>query len=288
MRWRVVERRDPEYPPGLCDMAEPPERLWVAGRSLAELPPTIAIIGARRANGYGLKIAHDLAADLAQQGACVASGLARGADAAAHDGALDVGGATVAVLGCGVNVCHPVCNRAVYAEIAERGTLVSEVPPDAPAYRSHFPARNRIIAGMSIGVVVVQAGKRSGALITGRLALEAGREVFAVPGQVDWPESVGVHALLREGATLCAGAGDVMDQLTDRLRYTATEDLPIPAHLPAPQQLILAALKGGAATREFVCTAAGLDAPTAARALVALEVAGHVGPSPGGRLRRIR
>jgi DNA processing protein len=288
LRWRTVDRGDREYPSALEQISNPPARLWVAGRSLAELPPCVAVVGPRRANGYGLAVARDLAADLAQQGVCVVSGLALGADAAAHDGALGVAGATVAVLGCGVNVCHPVRNRSLYAEIAERGTLVSELPPDTPALRPHFPARNRIIAGLSLGVVVVQAGKGSGALITGRLALDAGREVFGVPGQIDWPESAGVHQLLREGASLCAGVGDVVGQIGRGLSCTAAEDLPIPPTLPAPQQLVLAALKGGAATCEFVCSAAGLDATTATRALAALEVAGHIAAAGGSRVRRVR
>ncbi|MGH2829367.1 MAG: DNA-processing protein DprA, partial [Actinomycetota bacterium] len=164
LQMRVVARGDAEYPELLNEIPTAPERLWVAGRDLREMEPGVAVIGARRANGYGTRIATDLAADLAGSGACIVSGLARGIDAAAHDGALSVGGATIGVLGCGVDLCYPPRSRVLYAEIAAKGTLVSECDPGTRVQKSYLVRRNEILIGLSIAVVVVQGGDESAAV----------------------------------------------------------------------------------------------------------------------------
>jgi DNA processing protein len=295
LEWRGITPKDDEYPRQLKQLTDAPDKVWVAGRNLAELPVCVAIVGTRRPNGYGLQIARRLAADLAQLGACVVSGMALGIDAEAHRGALDVGGVTVAVLGSGVDVCQPVTNADLYRAILRTGAIVSEQEPGTPGYAANFVPRNRIIAGLSAGVVIVQApseqnGKRSGALVTAHRALDANREVFAVPGQVDWSVSGGPHDLIRQGqAHICTGAGDVALGLGNRLHWTpAVEDRPMPANLSEPERRILEFLSSGAATMESVCAATGLDALATIRGLGALEIAGFVGPAPGGRLRRIR
>jgi DNA processing protein len=295
LQWRVVEKAGDEYPANLRHVKDPPIRLWIAGRNLVELPVRIAIVGTRRANGYGLQVARDLASDLAQQGVSIVSGMALGIDAQAHRGALDVGGPTVAVLGSGVDVCQPATNADLYRAIAATGTIVSEQPPGTPGHAHHFPERNRIIAAISAAVVVVQApiqtrpGKRSGAMITADRALDCGVAVLAVPGQVDWSVSTGVHELIRAGATICTGAGDVAHALQGRFHWTPdVEERPIPENLPAEQRRVLEILSAGAATRESLCASAGFDPRLALRAIAMLEIAGSIGPAPGGRLRRIR
>lgn len=293
--WRTVGKSDDEYPANLRHLPDAPKQLWIAGRNLAELPLRIAVVGTRRPNGYGLQVARDLASDLAQQGAAIVSGMALGIDAQAHRGALDVGGPTVAVLGSGVDVCQPVSNADLYRSIAVKGTIVSEQPPGTPGLAHHFPERNRIIAAISAAVVVVQApkeskkGTMSGAMITADRALRCGVAVLAVPGQVDWSVSRGPHDLIRNGASICTGAGDVAEALRGVFHWTPdVEDRPIPPNVPEDQRRILELLSGGAATRELLCATAGFDPRLALRAIAMLEIAGSIAPAPGGRLRRVR
>jgi DNA processing protein len=213
-RTRRIRRGDPEYPDGLTHLAVPPEILWARGPVVLGKPRTIAIVGTRKATEYGRRMAHDLAFDLATRGWTIVSGLARGIDSAAHRGALAAQGRTIAVLGCGIDHVYPVRNRELREEIAATGLLVSEYEPAEPPLKFHFPERNRIIAALGRAVVVVQAGERSGALITAGMALELGREVLAVPGPADQPGSRGVNRLLRDGAGLVETATDVIDSLS--------------------------------------------------------------------------
>lgn len=284
---RAVARSDPEFPTLLGQIPHPPHRLWVAGRDLREMQPCVAIIGARAANGYGIRVATDLAADVAGSRACVVSGLARGIDAAAHDGALAAGGTTVAVLGCGVDLCYPRGSRTLYAEIAAHGTLVSEVPPGTPVHKNQLVRRNDILIGMSVAVVVVQGSKDSAAVKTAGRAVEWGKSVFGVPGQIGWDLSAGVHALLESGAYVCTGAGSIASRLKEHLRFESATDRAIPEHLPGPQRMVLQVLSAGAATAERTLVLAGLDAVTGCRAIGSLELAGFVS-SVGGLLLRAR
>jgi DNA processing protein len=212
MESRTITRSEASYPRLLGEIADPPKRLYISGRALDQAP-YIAVVGTRKATAYGLDVARRLASELTEAGLVVVSGLARGIDAAAHEGALAAKGTTVAVLGCGLDVCYPRRNMALYRRIAAEGTLVSEYELGTGPRSHHFPHRNRIIAGMSLGVVVVEGRRDGGAMITARLAMESGREVFAIPGPAYSVASEGPHALICDGARLITGAGDVIEEL---------------------------------------------------------------------------
>lgn len=204
----------PDYPEALEPFPDRPVCLYCRGDITCLKALTLAIVGARSASDYGYRISMTLAADLAAEGACIVSGAAYGIDAAAHRGALKAGGATVAVLGCGVDVIYPASHARLLEEIAEKGALISEYPLGTAPEGFRFPVRNRIISGLSSAVIVVEAAERSGSLITARLALDQGREVFAVPGRVDSEKSAGTHRLIQQGAYLIHTAKDVLDELS--------------------------------------------------------------------------
>lgn len=209
----VVPLADERYPPSLVNLPDPPGVLYQQGSLQASDRQAIAIVGTRHATPYGLAQAKHFAFALSRAGYTIVSGLARGIDAAAHRGALDAGGRTIAVLGSGLACIYPPEHLDLAKEIAEKGALLSEQPPHSPPTRFSFPQRNRIVTGLSIGVVVVEAAERSGALISGRLAAEQGREVFAIPGRIDSRMSKGCHQLIREGATLIESVEHVLEQL---------------------------------------------------------------------------
>ena len=209
---------DERYPENLREIAAPPERLYVRGSFTEDDALAVAIVGSRAATSYGLAVAERLAADLAARGVTVVSGLARGIDSAAHRGALRVGGRTIGVLGSGVDVIYPPENRRLAAEIEAHGAVVSQFAPGTRPLSGHFPARNRVIAGLALAVVVVEAAERSGSLITAGLAGEMGREVMAVPGLLTSAQSVGAHRLIQDGAALIQGWEDVASQLPLRWR----------------------------------------------------------------------
>lgn len=229
LQWRAEKEdrhlvliTDTSYPPLLREIADPPPLLYVQGNPLALLRPMVAIVGSRNCSQYGLSMARQLGAGLAKAGLVVSSGLAHGIDACAHRAAVDAEGTTVAVLGNGLSSIYPAGHRALAERIvsgsSERaGALVSELTPDAGPHASHFPRRNRIISGMSLGVCVVEAVMRSGSLITARMALEQNREVFAVPGSVNNTRSRGCHRLIRDGALLVENASDVISHLEPML-----------------------------------------------------------------------
>ena len=213
---RRVGRDDPSYPSLLRTISDPPQDLYVRGAGPLELleQPCVAIVGARVCSSYGSYVAYLLAKELAAAGIVVVSGLARGIDAAAHRGALDAGGRTVAVLGCGIDRDYPPAHAGLaHRIVSEGGLIVSEYPPGTEPAPWRFPARNRIIAGLSAATIVVEARERSGALITADFALEEGRKVFAVPGEITIATSVGPNNLLKNGAGLVTGAKDVLDWL---------------------------------------------------------------------------
>jgi DNA processing protein len=279
-RPRRVKPGDPEFPAVLILCDPPVDQLWILGRPLAELGPPVAIVGARGATGYGLETAHRLAADLASLGICIVSGMARGIDAAAHEGALSVGGTTIAVLGTGVDRPYPIVNRPLYRRIAVEGALISEQPVGVAAYKSHFPARNRIIASLSLGTILVQArGERSGAMGTVRHALKFGRDVLAVPGDVRSDLSSGPHQLLREGAALCADAGDVLETLSQRLAEAS------PGLFGSLEAKLLFVLRKRCATSDGLAAELGEDPSAVARALGRLELAGALIRDLGGYRR---
>ena len=214
---RIIDILDPEYPPLLREIYDPPIVLYVRGRKWNADLPQLAIVGTRRPTGYGINCAERLAEDLAARGLAVTSGLARGLDAAAHRGALRAG-ITYAVYGCGLDFVYPKENRRLADFVEENGAVFSEFPLGTPPAPQNFPIRNRIIAGMSLGVTVVEAAEYSGSLITVRLALESNREVFAIPGNITSPNSFGPHVLIRQGAKLVTGWQDVVEELPYPIR----------------------------------------------------------------------
>lgn len=229
-RW-LVTRDDPLYPPLLKRIPDAPIALFVAGDANALVTPQIAIVGSRNASSGGLRHARSFAATLARTGFTITSGLAEGVDGMAHAGCLDAGGATIAVAGTGLDQVYPARHRDLARRIAESGALVSQFPPGIGPLKGNFPARNRIISGMSLGVLVVEASLKSGSLITARLANEQGREVFAIPGSVHNPLSRGCHRLIRDGARLVETADEVAGDLAPLARELAEEI----EHLLAPQ-----------------------------------------------------
>jgi DNA processing protein len=204
---------DAAYPPRLAAIPDPPIVLWTRGDPAALAEPAVAVIGSRQATPTGLAVARRLAADLAEAGLCVVSGLARGVDGAAHRAALDVGRSTVAVLGCGVDIVYPREHAPLAARIVETGALISEFSPGTPPLPRHFPIRNRIISGLSLAVVIVEASDKSGSLITARTALDQGRDVLAVPGSVLSGQYRGSHALIKDGARLVETVTDVLEEI---------------------------------------------------------------------------
>ncbi|MDJ0888416.1 MAG: DNA-processing protein DprA [Desulfobacterales bacterium] len=209
---RIITQRDPAYPALLLEIPDPPPFLYVRG-DLTRCRCPVAIVGSRHATPYGRKTTKRLSRDLAGHGITVVSGMARGIDTAAHEGVIAAEGVTVAVLGSGLERVYPRENRKLFERIAESGAVISEFPLAAEPEAHHFPQRNRIISGMSAGTVVVEATRRSGSLITARLAAEQNREVFAVPGSIDSFKSIGTHGLIKSGAKLVTQVGDILEEL---------------------------------------------------------------------------
>lgn len=211
-RTGIVTALDDEYPPLLKEIAQPPWVLYRKGSGVLPRNSGIAIVGTRVPTVYGRKMAFDLAAELSRRGVCVVSGLAKGIDSWAHRGALEGCGGTLAVLGCGMDTIYPPENASLYAEIAERGTLLTEYPLGTKLHPGLFPQRNRIISGLCLGTVIVEAAARSGSLITADFALEQSRDVFAVPGPATSPKSAGTLDLIRQGAKMAASAADILEE----------------------------------------------------------------------------
>jgi len=281
LRW--LPRTDSGFPRRLASIHDPPPGLFLRGSADPAVlsRPSVAVVGARACSDYGAHVARFVARELGAAGVVVVSGLARGIDGWAHRGCLEGGGATVAVLGCGIDRDYPRAHAALAAEIAASGLLVSEYPPGVTPAPWRFPARNRIVAGLALATVVVEARERSGALITADLALEEGREVLSVPGEITSALSRGANALLRFGATPVTSSADVLEAIG----IDPPEPGPDGAPPGAAAQAALAALAAGASTADQVARAAGLEAGAAAAALVELELAGLV-ESRAGIYRR--
>ncbi len=234
---RVLTWDDPDYPTNLGQIPLPPPVIYVRGSLLPEDEWAVAIVGTRRASAYGREVAHHLATELAANGVTVVSGLALGIDAVAHQAALDANGRTLAVLGSGVDQIYPAKNRKLGLQIAEQGALISEYPLGTRPEAGNFPPRNRIISGLSHSVIVVEAGQRSGALITARFAAEQGRDVFAVPGSILHPSSAGCNALIQEGAIPLLSVDDVLAELNlERIREQRSVRQAVP---PDPTEAVL-------------------------------------------------
>jgi DNA processing protein len=280
------------YPPLLSRIDDPPGLLFVRGAILPCDALAVAVVGSRHATAYGIKVAEQLGGSLARAGYTVVSGLARGIDAAAHRGALAAGGRTIAVLGSGVLHVYPPEHEDLAAEVAKQGALISEVPPLSEPASGQFPQRNRIVSGMSLGTVVVQAAERSGALITARLAAEQGREVFAVPGPIDCRLSGGCHALIRDGAKLVQRVDDILEEFGP-LFETATSSDGRPVANAAELQLgplersVLDCVGRGTATVDEIVETSDLAASQVLSTLSVLEMRRLVRRIPGNRIERL-
>ena len=283
-----------EYPPLLRESPDAPAVLYVRGDVQVLSEPQLAMVGSRNPTAGGRSTAREFASFFAHAGITITSGLALGIDAACHEGALQ-GGPTVAVLGCGLDQIYPPENQALAERIAAAGALVSEFPPGTPPLRANFPQRNRIIAGLSLGTLVVEAASRSGSLITARLAGVAGREVFAIPGSIHNPLARGCHELIRCGAKLVERAEDVLSELkislVAQLVATAPGASPIPKEgapvLDKEYKILLDALAFEPASVDSLIERTGMNSESIASMLLILELDGHVAPHPGGRYSRM-
>jgi DNA processing protein len=275
---RFVGRSAPDFPTPLLSIHDPPPGLFLRGRGEVSLlaQNAVAIVGARSCSTYGSLVARSLGRDLAAAGVVVVSGMARGIDAEAHRGALEADGTTVAVLGCGIDRDYPAAHASLAREIAERGLVVSEYPPGLEPAPWRFPARNRIISGLARAVVVVEARERSGALITADLALEEGRDVLAVPGEITSSLSAGSNGLLRLGAHVLTTAQDVLELLGIERPSVAEA----PALDPTTRR-VLHALREAAASADDIVRATTLPASDVGPALTRLELAGLVAEGDG-------
>lgn len=288
----LVPMSDQAYPELLKQIYDPPPLLYVRGTLSHADRHAVAIVGSRRCSHYGVSCAERLASQLAARGFTVVSGMARGIDTAAHRGALKAGGRTIAVLGSGLNRIYPSENRGLADEIEASGAVISEFPMDTSPHRTNFPLRNRLISGLSLGVVVVEAARRSGSLITAAQALEQGRAVFAVPGRIDSFSSQGTHALLKDGAKLVESVEDIVEEfpyLAGCERGPTGSESPLPRpRLEPGEEKVLECLSSGELSIDEITTASGLTPAAVSAALLSLEIKHLVNQLPGKMFRKAR
>lgn len=289
----IISARDPRYPALLKEISDPPPLLFVQGNPAALDTPQLAIVGSRNPTPGGRQTACDFARFLAAAGLTISSGLAAGIDGAAHQGALETDTPTVAVTGTGLDRVYPARHRELAHRIAEQGALVSELPPGTPPVAANFPRRNRIISGLSVGTLVVEAARQSGSLITARMAGEQGREVFAIPGSIHNPLARGCHALIRQGAKLVEQAEDVLEELSPLLGSllstpAATQAAPdeIPRQWDQEYRQLMSALDYDPTPIDLLIERSGLTADAVSSMLLLLELEGFVSAAPGGRYCR--
>ena len=276
----VIRWDDERYPPLLRTIADPPPVLWVRGLAAVLSRPAVAIVGSRAATPYALEVAARLAGELADRHMLVVSGLARGADGAAHRGCLAAGGATVAVLGSGPDVIYPSEHRELAVSLCRDGALVSELGPGAPPLPEHFPARNRLISGISLAVVVVEANEKSGSLITARCALEQNRDVMAVPGSILGGRNRGSHALLKDGAKVVETADDILEELG----WPALREGPqISSNILKTDPLLARLTPGDAYDLDEMSATLGITGSKLLPRLTEWEMRGHLVRLAGGR-----
>ena len=272
---------DPDYPKTLLEIADPPAMLYCKGTRALLNQPGLGIVGSRNATPQGVRDAEAFAHALSDAGLTIVSGLALGIDAAAHRGGLAGAGSSVAIIGTGLDRIYPARNKALAHQLAENGLIVSEFPLGTAPLPGHFPRRNRLISGLSRGVLVVEAAPNSGSLITARVATEQGREVFAIPGSIHSPLARGCHALIKQGAKLVESAADILDELAWQQRLAPPvlrETLPDP---------VLDALDGAPTTLDTLAQRTGLTLDALSAKLLTLELDGRIAPLPGGRYQKI-
>ncbi|WP_382153072.1 DNA-processing protein DprA [Hydrogenophaga sp. ANAO-22] len=283
----ILTLGDPLYPPDLLQMADPPVLLYVLGDVQAlHHPRRLAIVGSRNPTPQGETNARQFAQALGQAGVCVVSGLALGVDGAAHDGAMLGGAPTVAVVGTGLDRVYPKRHLALAHRIGAQGAIVSEYPLGTPPLPAHFPQRNRIIAGLSQGTLVVEAAVQSGSLITARLAAEQGREVFAIPGSIHAPQSRGCHALIRQGAKLVESAQDILEDLRFAEPVPPDDSAAPGSGHGAKEDSLLRAMGHDPVSLDALQARTGLDTAHLQARLLELELSGEVARLPGGLLQR--
>ncbi|HYM62655.1 MAG TPA: DNA-processing protein DprA [Thermoanaerobaculia bacterium] len=283
----IVTLADDDYPRPLREIYDPPLALWYRGDLALARRPCFAVVGSRRASPYAINATSHLVRQLVSAGLVIVSGLARGVDGAAHTAALEAGGATIAVLGTGIDLVYPKSHGGLAKRIEEEALLISEFAPGTPPFAANFPVRNRVISGLALGTLIVEATGRSGSLITARMAAEQGREVFAVPGSIFAPGSEGTHRLVQYGAKLVHDVDDIFSELRGEWKATVA-----PAE-PPPQEPVLREVLAALSREEALhvdATAAKLGRPVAALAqsLLQLELDGWVRAVPGGRYVRVR
>ena len=287
---RIVPFGDAEYPVALTHLAAPPAVLYIRGRLLPADNQAFGIVGSRRCSLYGQEQAERFAVGLVGASFTIVSGLARGIDVRAHMGALKAGGRTIAVLGNGLSTVYPPEHKERAEEIAASGAVISEFPMGAQPSPETFPRRNRIISGLSLGLLVVEAGYRSGALITASCAAEQGKEVFAVPGRVDSPFTAGTHKLIQDGAKLVHSLQDILDEFPDlllaRVQENGQGELPLGPQLSPQEEAILAVLDGDPQTADEIAARAELPQAAVAANLTLLELKRLVRSIPGQRYAR--
>ncbi len=285
----ILPITDVSYPSRLKQIYDPPTLLYVKGAILENDSLGVAIVGSRRANNYGRSLAGKIAGDLAARGLTIISGGARGVDTAAHKGALAAGGRTIVVLGCGVDVNYPAENKALFTAVSESGAVISEFPLGSTPEPWRFPPRNRLISGMSLGVLVCQSPEASGALITASYAAEQGRDVYAVPGNVDDDRNSGCHKLIKDGAKLVESALDVFQELgIDAGDETSVKQLALPMeNLTEAERQIIAMLSLDPVQMDEIINACALPAPMVSGTLTILEMKNFVKRVPGNAFVRV-
>jgi len=275
----VITIREERYPSNLRQIPDPPPLLYVKGNLAERDALAVAVVGSRRCSPYGRAFARKISGELASKGVTVVSGMARGIDTEAHRGALEAGGRTIAVFGSGLDVIYPSENRWLFEEIWRNGAVISEFPLSTPPERWNFPLRNRIISGLALGVVVVEASERSGALITASMALEQGRSVFAVPGYAGAVTSRGTHRLIKEGAKLIEGAEDILEEVLPQ--YEGDKGETPPRDLTEEEREVLEALSVGPLQIDELSRKVGMEVQKVASLLLELELKGLVTQMPG-------
>jgi len=273
---RLITYDSDEYPTRLKQIYDPPHILYVMGELRAEDSRAVAVIGSRHASHYGKSMAETVSGQLAAAGVTVVSGLARGIDSAAHRAAISAGGRTIAVLGCGLDVIYPPENASLYEDISQHGAVISELPCETPPDGPNFPRRNRIISGLSLGVVIVEAGRKSGALLTAGHALEQNREVFAVPGNITSMTSSGTNALIKQGARLVTSAEDVLSEL----KFILPDGKPSPPHkaidLDPEQSRLFDLIEDDPVHIDILARRSGVGVPRLLGMLLEMELKGAV------------
>lgn len=280
----VLTIADSEYPQALLETADPPIVLYAKGRIELLARVSVAVVGSRNATAQGISNAEKFSEALSQAGLTIVSGMALGIDTAAHEGSLRGAGSTVAVIGTGADIVYPARNRTLAHRIADSGCILSEYPLGTPAIPSNFPRRNRLISGLSRGVLVVEAAAQSGSLITARLAAEQGRDVFAIPGSIHSPLAKGCHLLIKQGAKLVESAQDILEEIAYRSPMSAAS---APRAAPMPSSPVLEAMGFDPVDLDTLAIRCGFDIAALHAELLTLELEGVVETLPGGAVRRL-